>query len=66
MALKFKAPIFISRSLFKEKAVLLQEQKNVEESYGLTIQELTPHTRRIIFLFFNIAQLAESLSPPTR
>ncbi len=42
MALKFKAPIFISRSLFKEKAVLLQEQKNVEESYGLTIQELTP------------------------
>jgi bifunctional DNase/RNase len=42
MALKFKAPIFISRSLFKERAVLLQEQKNVEESYGLTIQELNP------------------------
>lgn len=42
MALKFKAPIFISRSLFKEKAVFIQEQKNVEESYGLTIQELTP------------------------
>ena len=42
MALKFKAPIFISRSLFKEKAVLLREQKNVEDSYGLTVQELTP------------------------
>ena len=42
MALKFKAPIFISRGLFKEKAVLLREQKNVEESYGLTFQELTP------------------------
>ena len=34
--------IFISRGLFKEKAVLLREQKNVEESYGLTFQELTP------------------------
>ena len=42
MALKFKAPIFISRGLFKEKAVLLREQKNVEDSYGLTVQELTP------------------------
>jgi len=41
MALKFKAPIFISRGLFKEKAVLLREQKNVEDSYGLTVQELT-------------------------
>jgi len=42
IALKFKAPIFISQSLFKGKAVLLQEQKNIEESYGLTVQELTP------------------------
>jgi len=42
MALKFKAPLFISRSLFKERAVVLQEQKNIEESYGLSVQELTP------------------------
>jgi hypothetical protein len=42
MALKFKAPIFISRSLFNERAVVLQEQKNIEGSYGLAVQELTP------------------------
>jgi hypothetical protein len=42
IALKCKAPIFISRSLFKERAVVLQKQKNIEESYGLTVQELTP------------------------
>jgi bifunctional DNase/RNase len=42
MALKFKAPIFISKSLFTAMAVSLDEQKGVEERYGVTIQELTP------------------------
>lgn len=42
MALKFKAPILISRGLFKEKAVLLREKKNAEDAYGLSIQELNP------------------------
>ena len=32
----------ISRSLFQAKAVLLLDQKNVEEAYGLSIQEVTP------------------------
>jgi bifunctional DNase/RNase len=42
IALKFKAPIFISKSLFTAMAVSLDEQKGVEERYGVTIQELTP------------------------
>jgi bifunctional DNase/RNase len=42
MALKFKAPIFVSKSLFSEMAVPLVEKKGVEELYGLTVQELTP------------------------
>lgn len=42
MALKFKAPIFVSKSLFAEMAVPLGEKKGIEEIYGLTIQELTP------------------------
>lgn len=42
MALKFKAPIFISTPLFKEMAMPLGEQKGIEERYGLTIQDLTP------------------------
>lgn len=42
LALKFQIPIFISRSLFAERAFLLQGQKEPEESYGLTVQALTP------------------------
>jgi S1-C subfamily serine protease len=42
MALKFKAPIFVSKSLFAEMAVPLGEKRGVEELYGLTVQELTP------------------------
>ncbi len=42
MALKFNVPILIPRSLFQAKAVLLLDQKNVEATYGLSIQEVTP------------------------
>ena len=42
LALKFKAPIFVAKSLFGEMAVSLKDAKGVEEQYGLTIQELTP------------------------
>jgi bifunctional DNase/RNase len=42
MALKFKAPIFVSKSLFGEMAVPLGEKRGTEELYGLTVQELTP------------------------
>jgi bifunctional DNase/RNase len=42
MALKFKAPIFVSERLFKEASVQLKEQGKVEERYGVTLQDLTP------------------------
>ena len=42
MALKFKAPIFVSERLFKEASVPLKEQGKVEEHYGVTLQDLTP------------------------
>ncbi len=42
MALKFKAPIYVSKNLFREMAIPLGEQKEIEERYGLSIQELTP------------------------
>lgn len=42
LALKFKAPIFVSRKLFQEMAISLKETKGAEEIYGLTIQDLTP------------------------
>lgn len=42
MALKFNAPIFVSKVLFEEASLLLGEEKEVEERYGLTVQDLTP------------------------
>ena len=42
VALKFKAPLFVSRDLFLDKAVLLSERKGIEQHYGLTLQNLTP------------------------
>ena len=40
LALKSKAPIFVAQKLFKEMSVALQEEKAVEDPYGLTVQEL--------------------------
>ena len=42
MALKFKVPIFVSKTLFKDMAIPLGDQKEIEEQYGLTLQDLTP------------------------
>jgi hypothetical protein len=42
MALKFKAPIFIAKNLFKERALRTGEQGEPEPVSGLSFQELTP------------------------
>ena len=42
MALKFKAPIFVSKALFRDLAIPLVEQGGIGELYGLTLQELSP------------------------
>jgi bifunctional DNase/RNase len=42
MALKFKAPIFVSASLFDAQAIALAKERGVEGRYGLSFQVLTP------------------------
>jgi uncharacterized protein len=42
LALKFKAPIFISGSLFRERALSTGEPERAEDIHGLSLQELTP------------------------
>jgi len=42
MALKFNAPIFVSRAIFKEMAIPIGDKKEIDEKYGLTLQDLTP------------------------
>ena len=41
MALKFNAPIYVSRDLFERMSLPLESQTEMEESYGLSLQELT-------------------------
>jgi hypothetical protein len=42
MALKFSAPIFVSRGLFEKMSLPLESRDETEESYGLSLQALTP------------------------
>jgi bifunctional DNase/RNase len=41
IALKFNSPIYVTKALFKEMAIPVGEREEVEEHYGLTLQELT-------------------------
>ena len=42
MALKFDAPVFVSRDLFEKMSLPLESRADTDESYGLSLQELTP------------------------
>jgi bifunctional DNase/RNase len=42
MALKFKAPIYVSKDLFDKMAISIKEQTKIEDEYGLTLQDMTP------------------------
>ena len=54
MALKFEAPVFVSKTLFERMSLPLEEKAEIKDEYGIALQELTP-------------ELAEYLSfPPKR
>ena len=54
MALKLEAPVFVAKSLYEKMSLPLEEKAEIEDEYGLALQELTP-------------ELAEYLSfPPKR
>ena len=42
MALKFKAPVFVTKSLFEKMSLPVEGKAEVEDEYGLALQELTP------------------------
>ena len=48
MALKFKAPIFVSRTVFEKMSIPLEPQEGIEVEYGLTLQELTPELAKYL------------------
>jgi S1-C subfamily serine protease len=50
MALKFNAPIYVSRDLFEKVSLPLGSRTDMEESYGLALQELTPDLAKYLAL----------------
>jgi bifunctional DNase/RNase len=42
MALKFEAPVFVTKTLFERMSLPLEEKAGIEDEYGLALQELTP------------------------
>ena len=50
MALKFNAPIFISKRLFEKMSVPMQTLKEMGQGYGLDLQGITPELARYLSL----------------
>jgi bifunctional DNase/RNase len=48
MALKFNVPIYVSRNLFEKMSLPLESRTDMEESYGLSLQELTPEVAKYL------------------
>jgi len=42
MALKFEAPVFVSKTLFERMSLPMEEKAEIEDEYGLALQDLTP------------------------
>ena len=42
MALKFKAPVFVAKTLFDQMALPMEDKAEIGDEYGLSLQELTP------------------------
>ena len=42
MALKFEAPVFVTKALFEKMSLPVEERVDIEDEYGLALQELTP------------------------
>ena len=52
MALKFEAPIFVSKKLFDEMAISISEQKELEEEYGISVQTISPELAKYLSFEF--------------
>jgi len=67
MALKFKAPIFVSKSLFKDMAVPVEEDNTLEDAeYGLILQDLTPSLAKYLSFESNRGVLVSGVKKGSR
>ena|GEM_PF-68075 len=66
MALKFEAPIFVSRDLYEKMAIPIGEQKDIEQEYGLTLQDLTPSLAEYLAFESGQGVLVSGVQPGSR
>jgi bifunctional DNase/RNase len=67
MALKFKAPIFVSKTLFKDMAIPVEGEKALEEAeYGLILQDLTPSLAKYLSFESNQGVLVSGVKKGSR
>jgi bifunctional DNase/RNase len=66
MALKFKAPIYITRSLFEKMSIAMQEPLESEEEYGLVLQELTTEMAKYLSFESNRGVMIAGISKGSR
>jgi bifunctional DNase/RNase len=63
MALKFNAPIYITRSLFEKMSIPMEGPQEVGEDYGLNIQEITPELAGYLSLESSRGVMVSSVHP---
>ena len=66
MALKFNAPIYVSRKLFDDMAIAITEQTESEHEYGLNLQELTPSLAKYMSYESNQGVLVSNIRKGSR
>ena len=50
LALKFNAPVYVSRDLFEKMSLPLQSHEDRKDPYGLSLQEITPDLAKYLAL----------------
>jgi bifunctional DNase/RNase len=66
MALKFNAPIYITRSLFEKMAIAMETPPEMGEGYGLSTQEITPELAKYLSLESNRGVMVSAVRPGSR
>lgn len=66
MALKFNAPIYVTRSLFEKMSIPMEAPKKIGEDYGLNLQEITPELAKYLSLESSRGVMVSAVRPGSR
>ena len=63
MALKFNAPIYVTRSLFENMSIPIEAQPETGKGYGLDMQEIPPELAKYLALDSNRGVMVSAVRP---